>query len=107
MIVVRILLAVAAAFDLAVGQNDVKPAFLNSRRKKVTYLQLPRGHPRKDGNKFVWKSHGITYGLLDAPKYWYETISKYMMKGGYARCTVEQCLFKNLEKRLIKLKSKK
>ena len=93
MIVVRIVLALAAAFNLDVGQNDIKRAFLNSRRNMLTYLQLPKGHPSIDGNKFVWQSNGITYGLLDAPKHWYDTISGYLSKMGYERCPVEQCLF--------------
>ena len=32
--------------------------------------------------------------LLDAPKYWYDTISGYMIDMGYERCSVEQCLFR-------------
>ena len=62
MIVVRILIALAAALNLFVRQNDIKRAFLNSRRNKITYLHLPKGHPRKDGTKYVWQSHGMSVG---------------------------------------------
>lgn len=92
-VMVRLLLAIAAAYDLPVGQNDVRRAFLYSRRSTPTYLELPSGHKKRDGKTYVWRTYGITYGLLDAPIWWNNTLHNFLTEHGYQRSEAEACLY--------------
>lgn len=64
-VMVRLMLSIVAALNLKMGQNDIKRAFLYSRRDTPNFLHLPEGHPKKNGKSKVWKTYGVTYGLLD------------------------------------------
>ncbi|GKB26861.1 putative ribonuclease H-like domain-containing protein [Tanacetum coccineum] len=76
-----------------VYQMDVKSAFLYGTIEEEVYVHQPPGfvdhaHPNK-----VYKVIKALYGLHQAPKAWYETLSSFLMKNGFKRGTIDKTLF--------------
>ncbi|GJX94659.1 putative ribonuclease H-like domain-containing protein [Tanacetum coccineum] len=68
-----------------VYQMDVKSAFLYGTIEEEVYVHQPLGfvdpaHPNK-----VYKVIKALYGLHQAPRAWYETLSSFLLKNGFRR----------------------
>ena len=92
--VIRIIIGIAAQKNLKLNQADVSTAFLYGRKKEKIYLELPRYHQKKDGNRFVWETRTALYGLDDACQIWNRALDDFLRRKEYIRCTVEPCLYK-------------
>lgn len=57
----RLLLAIAAQFDLKAHVVDIVGAYLNGKLKEEIYMKLPPGY--NDGSGDVWKLERTLYGL--------------------------------------------
>ncbi|KAL6352274.1 hypothetical protein LRP88_14480 [Fusarium phalaenopsidis] len=72
----RLMIALAARFDLEIEQLDIKNAFVNAVRGKdedpVT-CELPQGFKQ---NGMCIELDRALYGLRDSPKLWFDTFSK-------------------------------
>ncbi|GJV74837.1 putative ribonuclease H-like domain-containing protein [Tanacetum coccineum] len=73
--------------------NDVKSAFLYGTIKEEVYVHQPPGfvdpaHPNK-----VYKAVKALYGLHQAPKAWYETLSSFFLENDFRRGTIDKTLF--------------
>ena len=92
---VRILVALSASFGWKRHQKDVKGAFLHSRLPIDTdiWIKLSKidGIPAADGS--VVKLVKSLYGLREAPKLWYQTLSARLIEMGGKRIAVSDCLF--------------
>jgi len=88
----RVLIAVAAKFDLEITQMDVCSAFLYSEIGEEVYLKIPEGLKVKDGNKYC-KLNKAIYGLKKAPKYWNETLDRVLCAEGYMKSRFDSCLY--------------
>ncbi|GKA64293.1 putative ribonuclease H-like domain-containing protein [Tanacetum coccineum] len=71
--------------EFTVYQMDVKSAFLYGTIKEEVYVHQPPGfvdpaHPNK-----VYKVIKALYGLHQAPRAWYETLSSFLMENGFRR----------------------
>ncbi|GJZ04875.1 putative ribonuclease H-like domain-containing protein [Tanacetum coccineum] len=80
-------------WDFPVYQMDVKSAFLYDTIKEEVYVHQPPGfvdpaHPNK-----VYKVIKALYGLHQAPRAWYETLSSFLLKNGFRRGTIDKTLF--------------
>ena len=51
--VIKLIIALSGMHGLYMRQLDIKTAYLYGRRKKDLYIELPRGHPQKQGTKYV------------------------------------------------------
>nr|GFB79588.1 hypothetical protein [Tanacetum cinerariifolium] len=72
---------------------DVKSAFLYGTIDEEVYvMQPPRFHDPVYRAK-VYKVEKAMYGLHQAPRAWYGTPSKYLLKNGFQRGTIDQTLF--------------
>ncbi|GJX98397.1 reverse transcriptase domain-containing protein [Tanacetum coccineum] len=76
-----------------VYQMDVKSAFLYGTIGEEVYVHQPPGfvdpaHPNK-----VYKVIKALYGLHQAPRAWYETLSSFLLKNGFRRGTIDKTLF--------------
>nr|GFA71878.1 hypothetical protein [Tanacetum cinerariifolium] len=79
-------------------EMDVKSAFLYGTIDEEVYVMQPPGfhdpefhdpvYPAK-----VYKVEKAMYGLHQAPRAWYGTLSKYLLKNGFQRGTIDQTLF--------------
>ncbi|GKF42317.1 putative ribonuclease H-like domain-containing protein [Tanacetum coccineum] len=96
---IRIFLAFAIYINFIVYQMDVKSAFLYGTIDEAVYvLQPPADHPTK-----VYKVVKALYGLHQAPRAWYATISTFLEKHGYKRGIIDKTLFIRRNKKDIML----
>nr|GFC81002.1 putative ribonuclease H-like domain-containing protein [Tanacetum cinerariifolium] len=84
---IRLFLAYASFMGFIVYQMDVKSAFLYGTIDEEVYVMQP---PRFQDPAFpvkVYKVKKAMYGLHQAPRAWYGTLSKYLLKNGFQRGT--------------------
>ncbi|KAI3740532.1 hypothetical protein L2E82_31000 [Cichorium intybus] len=77
---------------------DVKTAFLYGEVKEEIYVDQP---PRFVNSKFpnhVYKLDKALYGLHQAPRAWYATLTEHLLNQGYTRGTIDHTLFIKREK---------
>ncbi|GJU65167.1 putative ribonuclease H-like domain-containing protein [Tanacetum coccineum] len=90
---IRLFLAFASYMGFLVYQMDVKSAFLYGTIEEEVYVHQPPGfvdpaHPNK-----VYKVVKALYGLHQAPRAWYETLSSFLLENGFRRGTIDKTLF--------------
>nr|GEW73126.1 hypothetical protein [Tanacetum cinerariifolium] len=90
---IRIILAYASFMGFTVYQMDVKSAFLYGTIDEEVYVMQPTGFQDPEFLTKVYKVEKAMYGLHQAPRAWYGTLSKYMLKNGFQRGTIDQTLF--------------
>ncbi|GJU66304.1 putative ribonuclease H-like domain-containing protein [Tanacetum coccineum] len=90
---IRLFLAYASFKDFVVYQMDVKSAFLYGKIEEEVYVcQLP-GFEDTDFPDRVYKVKKALYGLHQAPRAWYETLSTYLLDNGFQRGKIDKTLF--------------
>ncbi|GJR58635.1 putative ribonuclease H-like domain-containing protein [Tanacetum coccineum] len=72
---------------------DVKSAFLYDTIKEEVYVCQPHSFEDLLFPDKVYKVEKALYGLHQAPKAWYETLSTYSLENGYRRGTINKTLF--------------
>ncbi|GJX79344.1 putative ribonuclease H-like domain-containing protein [Tanacetum coccineum] len=100
---IRIFLAFASYMGFIVYQMDVKSAFLYGTIKEEVYVSQPPGFVDPKLPKKVYKVVKALYGLHQAPKAWYATLSTFLLKSGYKRGTIDKTLFIKKDKNDIML----
>nr|GFA58216.1 copia protein [Tanacetum cinerariifolium] len=90
---IRLFLAYASFVGFTVYQMDVNSAFLYGTIDEEVYVMQP---PRFQDLEFparVYKVEKVMYGLHQAPRAWYGTLSKYLLTNGFQRGTIDQTVF--------------
>nr|GEU67746.1 hypothetical protein [Tanacetum cinerariifolium] len=82
---IRLFLAYVSFKDFVVYQMDVKSAFLYGKIKEEGYVCQPPGFKDPDFPGRVYKVETALYGLHQAPRAWYETLSTYLLNNGFQR----------------------
>ncbi|GJT05916.1 putative ribonuclease H-like domain-containing protein [Tanacetum coccineum] len=82
---IRLFLAFVSFMGFIVYQMDVKSAFLYGTIDEEVYVSQPPGFVDPDHPKKVYKVVKALYGLHQAPRAWYATISTFLEKHGYKR----------------------
>ncbi|GKA99238.1 putative ribonuclease H-like domain-containing protein [Tanacetum coccineum] len=90
---IRLFLAYASFKDFVVYQMDVKSAFLYGEIKEEVYVCQPLGFEDPNFPDKVYKVEKALYGLHQAPKAWYETLSTYLLDNGFQRGKIDKTLF--------------
>ncbi|GJS76127.1 retrovirus-related pol polyprotein from transposon TNT 1-94, partial [Tanacetum coccineum] len=91
--VIRLFLPYASFKDFVVYQMDVKSAFLYRNIKEEVYVCQPLGFEDPDFSDRVYKVEKALYGLHQAPRAWYETLSTYLLDNGFQRGKIDKTLF--------------
>ena len=78
---------------------DVKSAFLNGYITKEVYVAQPIGFKNHEFPNHVFKLSKALYGPKQAPRAWYERLSKFLNDNGFVRGKIDNTLF-------IKVKNK-
>ena len=78
---------------------DIKSAFLYGEAERNVYIELPHRDPQS-GKQLVGKLLKAMYGTRDAPKIWFKTVKKLMVKLGFRVSMVQPSLFTHDEKGL-------
>ena len=91
----RMVFAIAAARGIAVHHMDVTTAFLNAKLSEDIYMRQPEGYEilDSDGSELVCKLEKAIYGLKQAGRAWWKTVSGFLSKLGFKECFADQCLF--------------
>nr|GFB59019.1 putative ribonuclease H-like domain-containing protein [Tanacetum cinerariifolium] len=98
---IRLFLAYASFMGFTIYQMDVKSAFLYGTIDEEVYVMQPPGFQDPAFPAKVYKVEKAMYGLHQAPRAWYGTLSKYLLKNGFQRGTIDQTLFYQKEKRRL------
>ncbi|GJY28575.1 putative ribonuclease H-like domain-containing protein [Tanacetum coccineum] len=108
---IRLFLAYASFKDFVVYQMDVKSAFLYGKIEEEVYVCQPPGFEDPDFPDRVYKVEKALYGLHQAPRAWYETLSTYLLDNGFQRGKIDKTLFikrhKGKAKKSVKLMMEK
>ncbi|KAD4385679.1 hypothetical protein E3N88_25848 [Mikania micrantha] len=94
----RIFLAYASYKNLTVYQMDVKTAFLYGKVKEEIYVYQPPGFEDSQYPDHVYKLDKALYGLHQAPRAWYATLTDHLLANGYTRGAIDQTLFVRKDK---------
>ncbi|GJX47391.1 putative ribonuclease H-like domain-containing protein [Tanacetum coccineum] len=104
---IRLFLAFAHScfylFGFIVYQMDVKSAFLYGTIDEEVYVSQPPGFVDPEHPTKVYKVVKALYGLHQAPRAWYATLSTFLEKHGYKRGTIDKTLFIRRNKKDIML----
>ncbi|GJS52587.1 putative ribonuclease H-like domain-containing protein [Tanacetum coccineum] len=72
---------------------DVKSAFLYGTIEEEVYVCQPLGFVDLEFPEKVYKVEKALYGLHQAPRAWYETLSTYLLDNGFHRGQTDKTLF--------------
>ncbi|GJT25683.1 putative ribonuclease H-like domain-containing protein [Tanacetum coccineum] len=100
---IMLFLAFASFIGFIVYQMDVKSAFLYGTIDEEVYVSQPPGFVDLDHPKKVYKVVKALYGLHQAPRAWYATLSTFLEKHGYRRGMIDKTLFIKKDKKDIML----
>ncbi|GJZ45470.1 putative ribonuclease H-like domain-containing protein [Tanacetum coccineum] len=100
---IRLFLAFASFIGFIVYQMDIKSVFLYGTIDEEVYVSQPPGFVDPDHPKKVYKVVKALYGLHQAPRAWYATLSTFLEKHGYRRGTIDKTLFIKKDKKDIML----
>ncbi|GKA76510.1 putative ribonuclease H-like domain-containing protein [Tanacetum coccineum] len=90
---IRLFLAYASYMGFIVYQTDMKSAFLYGTIEDEVYVCLPPGFEDPYFPDKVYKVEKALYGLHQAPRAWYETLSTYLLENIFRRGTIDKTLF--------------
>ncbi|GJV87111.1 putative ribonuclease H-like domain-containing protein [Tanacetum coccineum] len=80
---IRLFLAYASFKNFVVYQMDVKSDFFYGKIKEEVYVCQPSGFEDPDFPDRVYKVEKALYGLDQALRAWYETLSTYLLDNGF------------------------
>ena len=90
---IRIVLGLAASFNLEIEQMDVKTNFLHGELEEEIYMEQPEGFKVKGKENFVCKLKKSLYGLKHAPRQWYKKFESIMGEQSYKKTSSDHCVF--------------
>ncbi|GJW72946.1 putative ribonuclease H-like domain-containing protein [Tanacetum coccineum] len=86
-------LAYASFMGFIMYQMDMKSAFLYGTIEEEVYVCQPPGFEDPYFPDKVYKVEKALYGLHQAPRAWYETLSTYLLENGFRRGIIDKTLF--------------
>ncbi|GKF67783.1 putative ribonuclease H-like domain-containing protein, partial [Tanacetum coccineum] len=92
-VAIRLFLAYVSFKDFLVYQMDVKSAFLYRKIEEEVHVCQPPGFEDPVFPDRVYKVEKALYGLHQAPRPWYETLSTYLLDNEFQRGKIDKTLF--------------
>ncbi|GJY37364.1 putative ribonuclease H-like domain-containing protein [Tanacetum coccineum] len=90
---IRLFLAYVSYKDFVVYQMDVKSNFLYGKIEEEVYVCQPPGFEDPNFLDRVYKVEKALYGLHQAPRALYETLSSYLLENKFQRGQIDKTLF--------------
>ncbi|GJZ31269.1 retrovirus-related pol polyprotein from transposon TNT 1-94 [Tanacetum coccineum] len=90
---IRIFLAYAAHMNMIVYQMDVKTTFLNGILREEVYVSQLDGFVDQGNLNHVYKLKKALYGLIQAPRAWYDLLFKFLLYQEFSKGTLDPTLF--------------
>ncbi|XP_063942736.1 uncharacterized protein LOC135150383 [Daucus carota subsp. sativus] len=100
---ILMLLAFACHKGFKVYQMDVKSAFLNGILEEEVYVKQPPCFEDSVNPEYVYKLYKALYGSKQAPRAWYERLSKFLLDNNFKMGTADKTLFTRQEKMIYYL----
>ena len=100
---IRLFLAYTSYMNFVVYQMNVKSTFLYGTIDEEVYVTQPLGFVDPAFPNKVYKVEKALYGLHQAPRAWYDTLSTFVVQSGYKRGTIDKTLFIKKDKNDIML----
>nr|GEU72587.1 ribonuclease H-like domain-containing protein [Tanacetum cinerariifolium] len=91
---IKLFLAYASFMRFIVYQMDVKSAFLYGIIEEEVYVYQPPGFEDPHFPNKVYKVEKALYGLHQALRAWYETLSTYLLENGFKRDDAQEIINK-------------
>ena len=96
----KVFCTVAANEKWTIEGSDVRAAFFQADKMERDIFIEPPPERKKPG--FIWKLLKLCYGLKDASRQWFNSLSKYLTYLGTKRSRTDSCLFYFHEKCKLK-----
>jgi hypothetical protein len=80
---IRVLMSLAATFDLEIEHMDVKTTFLHGDMEEEVYMKQLEGFVVKGKQELVCKIKRYLYGLNKSPRMWYQNLDTYILSLGF------------------------
>ena len=92
---IRMMLAIAAEFDLECWQLDYNTAFLNAKVEEEVYVKMAPGYEEfsNDGVPVVMRLLKSLYGLQQSPRCWYGTVDEHVVEIGFKSLKSDPCVY--------------
>ncbi|GJZ15448.1 putative ribonuclease H-like domain-containing protein [Tanacetum coccineum] len=90
---IRLFLAFVSFMNIPAYQMNVKSAFLYGTIEEEVYVCQPLGFVDPKFLEKVYKVEKALYGLHQAPKVWYETLSAYLLDNRFHKGQIDKTLF--------------
>ncbi|GJW59240.1 retrovirus-related pol polyprotein from transposon TNT 1-94 [Tanacetum coccineum] len=74
---------------MIIYQMDVKTAFLNGVLKEKVYISQPEGFIDPDHPTHIYRLKKALYGIKQAPKAWYNTLSRFLLDNKFSKGVVD------------------
>lgn len=92
---IRLILSLAAQYELLVHHLDVTTAFLNGDLHDEIYMSLPENITSKYGENKVCKLRRSLYGLKQAGREWNVKLHDILLKIGFQKSNGDACVYTN------------
>ncbi|KAL1994660.1 hypothetical protein VTN49DRAFT_2130 [Thermomyces lanuginosus] len=86
----RILMAIAARFNLELVQYDAVNAFVNAHLDEVVFMRMPPGY---EEDNMILRLRRALYGRRRSPLLWQKELTKTLLEIGFERVPHEPCAF--------------
>nr|GEV49893.1 reverse transcriptase domain-containing protein [Tanacetum cinerariifolium] len=90
---IQIFLAFVAHMNMIVYQMDGRTVFLNGILREEVYVSQPNGFVDKDNPNHVYKLKKALYRLKQAPRAWYDLLSKFLLSQAFSKGIVDPTMF--------------
>jgi len=99
---IRLLQSYAVNHGIILYQTDVKSAFLNGVISEEVFVKQPPSFEDLKHPDHVYKLKKSLYGLIQAPRAWYDRLSNFLIENDFKRGQVDTTLFRRtLEKDIL------
>ncbi|GJZ01242.1 retrovirus-related pol polyprotein from transposon TNT 1-94 [Tanacetum coccineum] len=90
---IRIFIANATSKNMTIYQMDVKTGFLNGELQEEVYVSQPEGFIDPDHLTHVYRLKKAFYSLKQAPRAWYDTLSRFLLDNKFSKGAGDPTLF--------------
>jgi Reverse transcriptase (RNA-dependent DNA polymerase) len=90
---IRLVMYFALFFGLHTRCIDFSNAFVQADLDEPIYVHLPRGYHSSNDQDVCLKLRKSLYGLVQAPRLWFEHLKAKLIKNGFTQSTHDPCLF--------------
>ncbi|GJR51647.1 zinc finger, CCHC-type containing protein [Tanacetum coccineum] len=93
----KLLLALAAIYNLVIHQMDVKKTFLNGDLDEEVNMKQPKGFVMPSNEHKVCKLVKLLYELKQEPKQWHQKFDEVVLSSGFLLNQSDKCVYRKFD----------